>query len=98
MVRACREATGWRERERERDQGRAQEGDRTHLAELVDGGSVDLGEERTEGLLDEEAEGADHGNAAVRQLGLAAEHQLVRRQVLGEAERVEEAKGARDAW
>ena len=49
-------------------------------------------------LLYQESEGADHSDAAVCQLGLAAEHQLVRRQVLCEAERVEEAKGTGDAW
>ena len=68
----------------------------THLAKLVDSGSTNLWEERVEGLLDEETQGANHGDAAVSELSFAAEHQLGRRQILGEAERVEEAKGASD--
>ena len=50
-----------------------------------------------ETLLHEEAERPNHGDAAVSQLGLAAEHELALGEIFGEPERVEEADRASHA-
>lgn len=69
-----------------------------HLLEHVDGEAGDLAvEERVEGLVDEEPDGGEHGEAAVGDLGLAEALDLVDGLAVGEVERVEEPEGEGNA-
>ena len=70
-------------------------GSTTRLVELARARAAHVREDRVEVLLDEEAEGRHHGDAAVGELRLA-EHVELLLGLRREVERVEEAERRRD--
>merc|ERR1712159_701787 len=102
VLRHCRLHPATKSAERLRH-GDEEEDDRPeaarHLPKLVDGDAVDLAleEGREARLADEEAERGQHGDAAVRKLGLAVALELRGADAFREACRVEEARGLEDA-